>query len=91
MVSPVTLLFTVGAFSGLASAQFKGDEPPCNVCGGDGMVQFSSVPVPIPTSLEDDVPEGFTITCGILELAGSGGVLPAEECANLQGMAEFGA
>jgi len=88
MVSPFTLLFVVGAF-GLASAQFTGDNPPCNVCGGDGMVQFSSVPIPIPPELADQVPPGFTITCGILEMAGAGGVIPAAECGQLSGTVEF--
>jgi len=89
--SPVRLLAGLVVVAGLTSAQFTGDNPPCNVCGGDGVVQFPSVPVPIPPELEDQVPAGFTITCGILEMAGAGGVIPAAECATLQGTAEFGA
>jgi len=73
-----------------AEAQFEGDFPPCSVCG-DGEVTFASAVVPIPPELADQVPEGFTITCGILDLAGQGGVIPPEECAQLAATAEFAA
>jgi len=78
MLTMATILVGVALLTiSSINAEFSGNEPPCNVCG-DGLA------VPIPYELEDQVPAGFTITCGVLEEAGMGGVIPEHECEMLR-------
>ena len=77
------LLFTlVGALASTTTAQ----NPPCYICGGDeGATLNGGIEIPsslIPPEFQDDL-GGITLTCGLADTAGRGGLIPPEQCDQL--------
>lgn len=72
-------LLAFAALIAMASAQ--GTNPACFLCGSNGAsVTLKDKPIPIPPELENQIPAGFELTCGLLEQAAKGGVLTPEQC-----------
>ena len=63
------------------------ENPPCDICNGRPLLNPNE-PIDtslLPPDLISQIPAGITLTCGLVDQAADSGVVPAAECALIQG------